>query len=70
MKARIVTDEPISNEPGPKLMKRVTVELCASGWTKMVTFTMPAVEETMQELDQAVRKFLRENGKGENFDWA
>jgi hypothetical protein len=71
MRARIVADEPII---GPhvwaKLMKRVTVKLSEDGWTKTVSFTVPAEEETLQEIDQAVRKFLRDNGKDETFDWA
>jgi hypothetical protein len=34
-----------------------------------VKLTVPAEKATMQELDQALRKILRENGKGEMFDW-
>jgi hypothetical protein len=71
MRARILADEPIIGpHVGAKLMKRVTVKLSEDGWTKTVRFTIPAEEETMQEIDQAVRKFLRDNGKDETFDWA
>ena len=63
-------DEPICSEHiSTKLMKRVTVELYADGSTETVKLTVPAEKATMQELDQALRKILRENGKGEMFDW-
>jgi hypothetical protein len=71
MKARIVTDEPISDQPiGAKLMKEITVELWADDWTKTVKLTVPAEDETMHEIDLAVRKILRENGKDETLSWA
>ena len=71
MRARILIDEPIYGSPtGATLMKKVTVELLADGWSKTVSVTVPADLETQSEIDKAVRKILRDNGKDEAFEWA
>jgi len=54
----------------PGLMKKVTVELHADGWSKTVSVTVSADLETQSEIDKAVRKILRDNGKDETFEWA
>ena len=47
MRARILMDEPIYGPPtGTTLMKKVTVELHADGWSKTVSITVPADLET------------------------
>jgi hypothetical protein len=64
-------DEPIYGSPtGAKLMKKVTVGLYADGWSKTVSVIVPADLETQSEIDKAVRKILRDNGKNEAFEWA
>ena len=51
-------------------MKKITVELHADGWSKTVSVTVSADLETQSEIDKAVRKILRDNGKDETFEWA
>jgi len=73
MQARILMDEPVY---GPHVsrnrMKKVTVELRADGWLKTTIITVPADDpiEMRREINNSVRKFLRDNGKDEAFDWA
>jgi hypothetical protein len=71
MRAHILMDEPLYGSPtGATLMKKVTVELHADGWSKTVSVTVPADLETQSEIDKAVRKIRRDNGKDEAFEWA
>jgi hypothetical protein len=73
MRARILMDEPLYGSPtGAQLMKKVIVELWSEpdGWSKTMSLIVPADLETQSEIDKAVRKTLRDNGKDEAFDWA
>jgi hypothetical protein len=71
MRARILIDEPIYGSPtGATLMKKVTVALNADGSSKTVSVTVPTDLETQSEIDKAVRKILRDDGKDEAFEWA
>ena len=73
MKARILADEPIyAGRIGAKLMKKVTIKLWdeTGGWSKAVTFDLPAEFEVRPDIDDAVREILRDEGKDGNFEWA
>jgi hypothetical protein len=73
MRARILMDEPFYGpHMGTKLMKKVMLELRGNGWSKTEIVIVPADDpnETRREIEQAVRKILRDNGKDETFSWA
>jgi hypothetical protein len=60
-------DEPICvSEVGAKLMKKIIVELLTDGRSKTVSVT-PADLVAQSEIDKAMRKILRGNGKDETF---
>jgi hypothetical protein len=73
MRVKVLRDEVLQ---GPHIdarrMKKLTVELRENGWSTVEIITLPDddPDETVQELDEAVRRILKVNGKNENFVWA